>query len=500
MVPENTVRTTESAPVFPPYVDGIHIPGNIAPLNFVLPDSVQRAFVEVSSACVKRTFKIRQEMAFPLSFWKEAVSAVQNGKPDTLRLRIILRGKSDRYIQFPEIRWIVCPDTIDPYLSYRLVQPTAGAYNVLELRERSLEDFRERVLISNKKMDNNCFNCHTYQNGQAERMMVHLRKPSEGSLYFREGQVHKVKLPVAESALRHLPDSLRMPLNFVYAAWHPFGDYIAFCTNILGISGYSAHKQYVNLFDSASNILLYRPSTTMDGRNEVSLPKALWTSEYEETWPAWSPDGKWLYFCRTDKSDKNLTQRYPSWNERVMHIYFDFCRIAFNPQTGRFADTVQVLLKSDTGQSYSVPRVHPDGKHILLCRGLFNSVPYHSSGNLLLIHIDSLFQKENPAEILNSEECESWHEWSANGRWVVFSSKRQDGHYATPHIAFFNGKSFEKPFVLPQRSCRFYQTNLRSFNLPTFTRNSSSLSPEKAAMGKRSPALDIEVETSAFSE
>lgn len=97
MVPENTVRTTESAPVFPPYVDGIHIPGNIAPLNFVLPDSVQRAFVEVSSACVKRTFKIRQEMAFPLSFWKEAVSAVQNGKPDTLRLRIILRGKSDRY-------------------------------------------------------------------------------------------------------------------------------------------------------------------------------------------------------------------------------------------------------------------------------------------------------------------------------------------------------------------------------------------------------------------
>lgn len=486
--PENAVQSPDAAPVFPLYADGIHIPCNMAPLNFVLPDSVRKTFVEIGSSCAKSRLRTRQEVSFPERFWRKATSAARNGRTDTLRMTITTRGASGRYVRYPEIRWIVSPDTIDPYLAYRLVQPTAGAYNTLELRQRCLENFDEKVLMSNKATGNNCFNCHTYRNGEANQMMIHLRKPSEGSLYFHNGEIRKVVLPSAEDALKHWPDSLRMPLHFVYAAWHPQGDYIAFCTNILGLSGYTAHKQYVNLFDSASNILLYRP-----GKRSATLPPALWTTSHEETWPAWSPDGKWLYFCRAARSDEELTRRYPQWGERVLHTHFDLCRIAFDPATGLFADTVQLLLKSDTAESYSVPRVHPDGRHLLLCRGSFNSVPYHSAGNLQLIDLENLDEKENPAEILNSDECESWHEWSANGRWVVFSSKRHDGHYAAPFIAYFNGKTFEKPFVLPQRSCRFYQTNLRSFNLPVFTRDASALTPEKAASGKQSPALEIEV-------
>lgn len=66
-----------------------------------------------------------------------------------------------------------------------------------------------------------------------------------------------------------------------------------------------------------------------------------------------------------------------------------------------------------------------------------------------------------------------------------------NGIYATPYIAYFNGRNFERPFVLPQKSCRFYQTNLRSFNLPTFTRNASPVTPQKAASGRQAPALEI---------
>lgn len=491
---ETILKSGQPAPIFPDYADNIHIPCNIAPLNFVLPDSVRQAWVEISSSDFKKTIKTRQKVAFPVKLWKKLTARAAHGQTDTVQLRIFLRGKTGAIVQYAPIHWIVCSDSIDAYLSYRLVQPTAGAYHVLELRQRCLENFDEQVLISNRAMNQNCFNCHTYQDGWAEKMLVHLRKPSEGSLLFLNGKTLKIRLPDEGTALRHLPDSLRMPLNLVYAAWHPRQNYVALSTNILGLSGYTAHRQYVNLFDSASNILLYHlpdGQTAQEEAGFITLPAALWTSAYEETWPAWSPDGKWLYFCRAPKSSRELVNRYPSWGERVMHTYFDLCRIAFDPKTGLFADTVQVLLKADTTKSYSVPRVHPDGKHVLLCCGLFNSVPYHSSGNLLLIEPDRLQTDTNPAQILNSQECESWHEWSANGRWVVFSSKRQDGIYATPYIAYFNGRNFERPFVLPQKSCRFYQTNLRSFNLPTFTRNASPVTPQKAASGRQAPALEI---------
>ncbi|MCM1555869.1 MAG: hypothetical protein NC048_10320 [Bacteroides sp.] len=487
-----SVQRLEPAPLFPHYDDGIRIPCNIAPLNFVLPDTVRNALVKVSSSSARKTFRIRQKMAFPLKFWHELTLAARQGKTDTIRISMAVRGSSKTYFRYPVLHWIVCPDTIDPYLTYRLVQPTAGAYNVIELRERCLQDFDEKVLMNNQLMDGNCFNCHTYDCGEADRMMIHLRKPSEGSLFFDRGELQKVRLPEAEKVLAHLPDSLRMPLNFVYAAWHPDGKYIAFCTNILGISGYAAHRQYMNLLDSASNILLYDPQ-----ERSVSLPDALWTAAHEETWPTWSPDGKWLYFCRTPKVSPDTVARYPEWGERVQHIWFDLCRVAFDAGSGTFSDTVQTVLASRPGQSFSVPRVHPDGRHLLLCRSLYNSVPYQSEGDLLLLDLQNLTPDAesgaNPAETLNSPESESWHEWSANGRWVVFGSKRQDGHYTLPYIAHFDGKEFGKPFVLPQKSARFYQTNLRSFNLPTFTRNASTLTPQKAAAAKRSPALGITV-------
>ena len=481
----------EPAPIFPAYEDGTHIPYNIAPLNFTLPDSVCKAYVRVRSSSAQKSFRTGKKVGFPLNFWKRLTIGARE-KQDTIVLELCVRGASGAITAYPPIRWIVCPDSIDPYLSYRLVQPTGGVYKVLELRQRCLENFEESVLISNRLMGGNCFNCHTYDRGDANRMMIHLRKPSEGSLLFEGNGVQKVRLPAAEEALAYLPDSLRMPLNFVYAAWHPSGNYIAFCTNILGIMGYEAHKQYLNLLDSASNIILYNPE-----KRAVSLPAALWTADFEETWPAWSSDGKWLYFCRTPKISPDTVGAYPEWGERVQHIRFDLCRIAFDAASGTFADSVQTVLLAEPGRSYSVPRVHPDNRHLLLCRSLYNSVPYHSQGDLELIDLEKIpaFEGEsgNPADILNSDQSESWHEWSANGRWVVFGSKRQDGHYTLPYIAYFDGGGFGKPFVLPQKSGSFYQTNLRSFNLPTFVRKASRITPRMAAEGKESPALPIVV-------
>ena len=486
--PTDTEFRSEKAPLFPDYESGIVIPANIAPLNFVLPDSVQETYIEVTSSTASRTFHIKNSMRFPLKIWKKLLHQATLGLPDSLVIRIAVRGDSG-FLQYPPLVWQIRPEPIDPYLTYRLVQPIDGVFTATALYERHLEDFNVRTLMDNALMDNNCFNCHTYHNGNARRMMIHLRKPSEGTLFLEEETFTKA-LPDL-TCLKQLPDSLQMPLSLVYPSWHPNGDFIAFSTNLIGTGGYAAHRRFINLLDSAANIAVYDIKN-----NRILLDKNLWTSDYEETWPAWSPDGRWLYFCRVAKMPQDTAMRYPNYSERVRHLYFDLCRVAFDEKKNRFSDSVQTILHGAYGTCYSEPRVHPDGKKVLVCRALFSSRPDHSFSDLVLLDTADFSTEKpnwNPAEILNSEEAESWHEWSRSGRWLVFTSKRLDGHYMFPLIAYFDGERFSKPFLLPQEDGTYYQTVLRSFNLPTFTQNTSPVTPQKAVKARQLPAHPMAV-------
>ena len=69
---------------------------------------------------------------------------------------------------------------------------------------------------------------------------------------------------------------------------------------------------------------------------------------------------------------------------------------------------------------------------------------------------------------VNSLNVESFHTWSSTGRWIVFSSKRMDGGWARPYFAHFDKRTgrFTKPFVLPQESPSFYDTFMKTYNLP----------------------------------
>ena len=82
------------------------------------------------------------------------------------------------------------------------------------------------------------------------------------------------------------------------------------------------------------------------------------------------------------------------------------------------------------------------------------------------------------ATALNTPEAESYHSWSRNGRWIVYTGKQMDGYFALPYIAYFDGKTFSKPFLLPQKAGDWYLSSLKSFNLPELTVSPSTLTPE----------------------
>jgi hypothetical protein len=71
---------------------------------------------------------------------------------------------------------------------------------------------------------------------------------------------------------------------------------------------------------------------------------------------------------------------------------------------------------------------------------------------------------------INSDDSESWHSWSGNSRWMIFSSKREHPSFSRPYISYLDKKGiFTKPFRLPQEDPAFYDSYLKTYTMPTFS-------------------------------
>ena len=70
-------------------------------------------------------------------------------------------------------------------------------------------------------------------------------------------------------------------------------------------------------------------------------------------------------------------------------------------------------------------------------------------------------------EKVNSGDVESYHSWSSNSRWIVFSSRRGDGLYTRPYLVYMNEQGkMGQPFLLPQEDTDYYDFSLFSLNIP----------------------------------
>ena len=84
---------------------------------------------------------------------------------------------------------------------------------------------------------------------------------------------------------------------------------------------------------------------------------------------------------------------------------------------------------------------------------------------------------------LNSDDAESYHSWSGNGRWMVVSSRRDDGLYTRPYISYVdeNGVA-SKPFLLPQKNPKkYYDSQMFSYNIPEFVEDEIGLDGRQIA-------------------
>jgi hypothetical protein len=78
---------------------------------------------------------------------------------------------------------------------------------------------------------------------------------------------------------------------------------------------------------------------------------------------------------------------------------------------------------------------------------------------------------------VNSPDVESYHSWSSNGRWVIFSTRREDGAYTRLYLTHMDTEgNFSKPFAIPQRNPDFNRNFMFSFNIPEFMKEPVTVS------------------------
>lgn len=429
----------EAPVIFPDYV-GVTVPSTIAPLNFTVTGEHQKLHLRIEGGKVG-SFELQASdfLAIPDKQWKKLL-AENTGNEIRLTVSVQSAGKWKQYASFPIY---ISSYPIDYGVAYRLIAPGYEVYSKMGIYQRSLSNFSQKAILENTIVPGSCMNCHAFNQTQTDKMNLHIRGPHGGTLI-----QDKAHLKIVDTKTEQTLGSC------VYPYWHPSGKFITYSVNKTQQAFHSVKEERIEVLDLASDIVVLDLET-----HELLSCDQLTTPDFE-TFPAFSPDGKTLYFCCA--SQQSLPEDYQK-------IRYNLCSIAFDPDNKTFGSQIDTLIRADIQEkSVSFPKPSFDGKYILytlLDYGNFGI--WHQEADLYLLDLANGATREL-AEV-NSPYAESYHNWSSNSRWLVFESRRLDGLYTRLYIASIdeNGKA-GKPFLLPQKDPDYYPELLFSYNVPEF--------------------------------
>ena len=422
--PKDVVELDTLPPIYPDYCN-VTIPENIAPLNFLLRADCEAIEVKAGELVLNAS---GNEAVFDIDDWKTLMQQ-SSGKEIEVTITALVNGTWKQYKSF---RWQVVGDRVDPYLTYRLIEPDYEIWNHVQIQQRCVENFEVNALGHYEQLENRCMNCHTYANQDPQLSMMYVRGPGGGAILNSNGELQKLNIP-----------------GSVYFGFSPTGRYITYSTQKIIPAFHSLASKRLEVYDAASNVFV----ADMQEHRVISSP-LLSDSLKFETFPTFSPDGKYIYYCAAD------TVSLP---RDIKNLQYSLVRIPFDETTGAIGTQVDTLFSQ---RSVCHPRISPDGRYLLYTVADYGTFPiWHPEADLQMMNlqtgaIDSL-------SIANSEKSDTYHSWSSNSRWFVFASKRDDGLYGKPYFCYVDsqGKA-HKPFCLPQQHPTFYDNNLKSFNAP----------------------------------
>ncbi len=508
-LPTNYTDGKAQPKIYPDYI-GVTVPANIAPLHFHI-DQDADAYVTRFAAGRDEWIVGGRDVRPGIKRWRAITAAALAANGD-ISVEVYMQHDGT-WLRTRPFSITVSPDSIDPYISYRLISPSYVTYEDLTLNQRCLETFDQTLIYGNMintdEANGQCINCHHTQWYNPQRLQFHVRQYMGGTVISYDGKTEKVNLKT-DSTLS----------AGVYPTWHPTKPWIVYSTNSTGQSFHTRDPQKIEVQDTKSNLIFY------DLENNEVTPITRDTT-WLDCFPFWSPDGRYIYYVSahwerldTTALDFELIQNYKC-------VQYNLYRKPFDEQTRTFGPRELMYDAVARNRSVTFPRITPDGRWLMFTEARFGVFHiWHNDADLYVMDLNAaqpieetehqiftmipnpadpnepqLWQRARadslrevlgaqvplPATIhaaaeINSEDCESYHSWSSNGSWVVFASRRDDGNFTRPFIAHHDGNGhFTRPFELPQDNPQFHREFLRSYNIPEFMSGPVTITPQEFA-------------------
>lgn len=453
-VPEIThYRSLERLPRVEPDYDGAVIPPNIAPLNLVVEQDGSAYLVKIHSEQGEpiEVFSKERAITIPVQPWRALLDA-NRGRQLSVDVYVEAwegasssGGSGGAWSRFAPLTVLIAREDIDPVLVYRRIRPGHGTWRDMGIYSRDLGSFRESTVLDNGYFKEGCVNCHTFCSNRPETALIGIRSSDYGNsaLLIEGDRVRKIGSP------------------FGYSSWHPSGKVVAFSVNKVRQFFHSAASEVRDVIDLESRVSYY-----LVDQGVVKTTPDLASEDRLETYPAWSADGRHLYFCSAPVRFAGQAVSPEIYGQ----VKYDLVRVAYDVEHDRWGPLETVLSSEATGLSILQPRISPDGRWLLFCMCDYGCFPvYQPSSDLYLMDLATIQQAGGPTYRrldINSDEGESWHCWSSEGRWIAFSSKRGSGVFTRIYLAYVDESgSVRKPIRLPQEDPTYYQSCLWTYSV-----------------------------------
>lgn len=435
------------APGITPDYRGLLIPPNIAPLNFTITEAAASYCVQLrgggGTAC--KLFSRQPHIRIPLRAWRRLL-ADNRGREIYFDVYAKTDGRLwNRYLSMTNN---VANEAIDGWLLYRKIHPSHNTWSVMGLYQRNLETFEEKGVLENRHFGGDCCHCHSLCNNN----------PNIAAVLIRSKEYQNSVLIISNGT----PTTLQGTAGF--CAWHPNQKVIASSLSKPRLLLHLAKNDMRDIVDLEAWIGYFR----VDDHSIRKIP-GLSPADRLLAFPIWSADGRYLYYCSAPNPWPDPAS---ATAESYAKIKYDLMRIAYDVAQDRWGKPETVLSAREAGFSVATPRVSLDGRWLSFCAVEYGCWPtYHPESDIYAIDLSALtaggrcqYRKLE----LNSSECESWHNWSANSRWLVFSSKRESPLFNRPYLAYIDAEGkCGKPFLLPQEDPAYYDSLLKTYTMPT---------------------------------
>ena len=342
-----------------------------------------------------------------------------------------------------------------------VVQPLApNKMSLIAWRIRDLSQPQSRVVMSDQ---HSCANCHSFS-ADGKTMGLDVDGPGNDKGLYALIPVGK-QMAIRNQDMVHWNTDLSVGKSRVgfMSQVSPDGQYVV--STFAGPQQDISDSYYVTNFRDYRFLQVFYPTRGILAwySRATGLRKPLPGASdphYAQTDGVWSPDEKWVIFARAvarDPFSPNQPKALAANDPNETQIQYSLYRVPFNEGRGGVAEPIAGA--SDNGMSNNFPKVSPDGKWIVFVKCRSGQLMRPDSELYIVPATGGAARKMR----CNTSRMNSWHSFSPNGRWLVFSSKSRSP-YTQMFLTHINADGNDSPPILVDNST----ASNRAVNIPEF--------------------------------